>query len=331
MISYIIKRLLYMMFTIWLLSILVFIIIQLPPGDFLTSYIAAQSAQGTSIDQSQSAMLRQAYGLDKSVPEQYFLWFFKFIQGDLGPSFQWQFRPVSELLAERLPYTILLSLLTLTFTYLIAVPIGIYAATHQYSFADYSLSVIGFAGLATPNFMLALILMYILFRYFGLSVGGLFSPEYVGAPWSLGKVEDLARHLILPILVIGLGGTAGIIRVMRGTLLDELGKQYVITARAKGVPEGKLLFRYPVRVALNPIVSTIGWQLPRIISGETITAIVLALPTTGPLLYGALISQDMFMSGSIVMILGILTLVGTLISDILLVVVDPRIRFERKS
>ena len=331
MISYILKRLLYMIFTVWMLSVVVFIIIQLPPGDFLTTYIASAQAQGTAVDQSQAETLRKAYGLDKSLPEQYYLWFSKFIQGDLGRSFQWQFRPVSDLLAERLPYTIMLSLLTLIFTYLIAVPIGIYAATHQYSFADYMLSVIGFIGLATPNFMLALILMYIMFKYFGLSVGGLFSQEYANAPWSLAKVEDLARHMILPILIIGLAGTAGIIRVMRGTLLDELGKQYVITARAKGVPEGKLLFRYPVRVALNPIASTIGWQLPRIISGETITAIVLALPTTGPMLYQALISQDMFMSGSIVMILGILTLIGTLISDILLVMVDPRIRFERKG
>jgi peptide/nickel transport system permease protein len=213
MINYILKRLLYMIFTILLLSVVVFLVIQLPPGDFLTTYIASIQAQGTSVDPSQAEMLKREYGLDKSLPEQYGRWFFKFIQGDLGPSFQFQFRPVSELLAERLPYTILLSLMTLIFTYLIAVPIGIYAATHQYSFADYALSVIGFAGLATPNFMLALILMYILFRYFNLSVGGLFSPEFASAPWSLDKIFDLARHMILPILVIGLGGTAGIIRV----------------------------------------------------------------------------------------------------------------------
>ena len=330
MAGYIAKRLLYMAFTIWMLSIVVFIIIQLPPGDFLTSYIAAIQAQGTAVDPSAAEALRVQYGLDGSLVEQYIKWFTRFLQGDMGRSFAWQWRPVTDLLRERLPYSIMLSLFTLVFTYVVAVPIGIYAATHQYSLGDYVFSVIGFIGLATPNFMLALILMYAFFRYFGISVGGLFSPDFVGAPWSLAKLWDLFKHLWIPIIVIGMSGTAGLIRVMRGTLLDELSKQYVITARAKGVPEGTLLFRYPVRVALNPIVSTIGWQLPRIVSGETITAIVLALPTTGPLLFNALLSQDMFMSGSIVMLLGILTLVGTLLSDILLVIVDPRIRFERK-
>ncbi len=331
MLGYIVRRLLYMLFTIWLLSIMVFVIIQLPPGDFLTSYIAAIQAQGTAVDHSTAEALRVQYGLDGSLVEQYIRWFGKFIQGDMGRSFAWQWRPVTDLLRERLPYSVMLSLFTLIFTYAVAIPIGIYTATHQYSLGDYVFSVIGFIGLATPNFMLALILMYAFFRYFGISVGGLFSPEYVNAPWSVAKVWDLFQHLWIPIIVIGMSGTAGLIRVMRGTLLDELSKQYVITARAKGVPEGVLLFRYPVRVALNPIISTIGWQLPRIVSGETITAIVLALPTTGPLLFNALLSQDMFMSGSIVMLLGILTLIGTLISDILLVIVDPRIRFERKA
>jgi len=330
MAGYIARRLLYMIFTIWMLSIVVFIIIQLPPGDFLTSYIAAIQAQGTAVDSSAAEALRVQYGLDGSLLEQYFKWFTKFIQGDMGRSFAWQWRPVTDLLRERLPYSIMLSLFALLFTYVVAVPIGIYAATHQYSLGDYVFSVIGFIGLATPNFMLALILLYAFFRYFGISVGGLFSPDFVSAPWSLAKLWDLFKHLWIPIIVIGMSGTAGLIRVMRGTLLDELSKQYVVTARAKGVPEGTLLFRYPVRVALNPIVSAIGWQLPRIVSGETITAIVLALPTTGPLLFNALLSQDMFMSGSIVMLLGILTLVGTLLSDILLVIVDPRIRFERK-
>ena len=330
MAGYIARRLLYMIFTIWMLSIVVFIIIQLPPGDFLTSYIAAIQAQGTIGGSARRPRPARQYGLDGSVVEQYFKWFGNFIQGDMGRSFAWQWRPVTDLLRERLPFSIMLSLFTLVFTYAVAVPIGIYAATHQYSVGDYLFSVIGFIGLATPNFMLALILMYVGFAYFGVSVGGLFSPDFVSAPWSLAKLWDLFKHLWIPIIVIGMSGTAGLIRVMRGTLLDELSKQYVVTARAKGVPEGTLLFRYPVRVALNPIVSTIGWTLPRIVSGETITAIVLALPTTGPLLFNALLSQDMFMSGSIVMLLGILTLVGTLLSDVLLVIVDPRIRFERK-
>jgi peptide/nickel transport system permease protein len=331
MAGYLAKRIAYMLFTIWLLSIVVFIVIQLPPGDFLTSYLAAIQAQGTAVDSTMADNLRQVYGLDRSLPEQYFFWFSRFIQGDMGRSFQWGFRPVTDLLADRLAYTVLLSSMTLLLTYLIAIPIGIHVATHQYGLSDYLFSVVGFIGMATPNFMLALILMYIFFRYFGMSVGGLYSPQYASAPWSMGKAWDLMTHLWIPVLIIGLSGTAGLIRVMRGCLLDELSKQYVITARAKGVPEGTLLFRYPVRVALNPIISTVGWQLPRIISGETITAIVLTLPTTGPLLYQALISQDMFMAGSIVMLLGILTVIGTLISDILLVIVDPRIRFEKRG
>jgi peptide/nickel transport system permease protein len=331
MLGYIGRRLIYMAFTFWVLSVAVFIIIQLPPGDFLTSQIAALQALGGTVDESQVAALRKYYDLDAPMTVQYFRWFGRFLRGDMGRSFEWQQKPVIELLKERLPYTVLLSLFTLLFTYVVAVPIGIYSATHQYSLGDYAFSTVGLVGLATPNFMLALILMFFFFKYFGISVGGLFSSQYATAPWSLAKAWDLFRHLWIPIIVISMAGTAGIIRVMRGTLLDELGKQYVITARAKGAPEGKLLFKYPVRVAVNPIVSTIGWQLPRIVSGETITAIVLSLPTTGPLLYQALLSQDMFMAGSIVMMLSALTLIGTLLSDILLVVVDPRIRFERKA
>lgn len=248
----------------------------------------------------------------------------------MGQSFDWN-QPVINLVKERLPFTVLLSVFSLIFVCALALPVGIYVATNQYSFGDYFFSIVGFAGLATPDFMLALVLMFTFFKYFGLSVGGLFSSEYALAPWSLAKIWDLLQHLWFPIVVIGTAGTAGIIRVMRGILLDELGKQYVITARAKGSPEGRLLFKYPVRVAINPIVSTIGWQLPRIVSGATITAIVLSLPTIGPVLYGSLISQDMFMAGSFLMVLSGLTLIGTLLSDILLVVVDPRIRFERRE
>ena len=330
MIGYIAQRLIYAVVTFLFLSVVVFIIIQLPPGDFLTSYVARLEQEGSIIDEAEIEALKRDYGLEATPIEQYFRWFGRFVQGEMGRSFEWN-QPVERLLKERLPYTILLSLITLFFTYVVAVPIGIYVATNQYGISDYLFSVLGFAGLATPNFMLALILMFLFFKYFGLSVGGLFSSEYALAPWSLGKVWDLFTHLWVPIIVIGTAGTAGIIRVMRGTLLDELNKQYVITARAKGVAEGKLLFRYPVRMAINPIVSTVGWQLPRIVSGETIVAIVLSLPTTGPLLFKALISQDMFLAGSIVMFLGILTLIGTFLSDILLIVVDPRIRFEGKA
>ena len=330
MIGYIAQRLIYAVVTFFFLSVVVFIIIQLPPGDFLTSYVARLEQEGDIIDEAEIEALKREYGLDATPLEKYFRWFGRFLQGEMGRSFEWN-QPVERLLKERLPYTILLSLITLFFTYVVAVPIGIYVATRQYGFSDYLFSVLGFAGLATPNFMLALILMFLFFKYFGISVGGLFSSEYALAPWSLGKIWDLFTHLWVPIIVIGTAGTAGIIRVMRGTLLDELSKQYVITARAKGVTEGKLLFRYPVRMAINPIVSTVGWQLPRIVSGETIVAIVLSLPTTGPLLFKALISQDMFLAGSIVMFLGILTLIGTFLSDILLIVVDPRIRFEGKA
>ena len=248
----------------------------------------------------------------------------------MGRSFEWD-QPVSTLMAERLPLTIILSVATLFLTYLIAIPIGVYSALKQYSLFDYVFSTIGFIGLAIPNFMLALILLYLFFKYFGLSVGGLFSNEYATAPWSIGKVLDLISHLWVPMIVIGSAGTAGLIRVMRGSLLDELGKQYVVTARAKGVRERRLIFRYPVRIAINPIISTIGWQLPNIVSGETIVAIVLSLPTTGPLLFRALLSQDMYLAGSIVLLLGVLTLIGTFISDVLLLLVDPRISFEQKA
>ena len=248
----------------------------------------------------------------------------------MGESFIWE-APVTEIVGERLALTVTLSISTLILTYLIAIPIGIYSATHQYSVADYSFTTLGFVGLATPNFLLALILMFLFYRYFNWSVGGLFSPEYQLAPWSLGKVIDLLKHLPIPLLVIGTAGAASLIRIMRATLLDELSKQYVITARAKGVAERRLLFRYPVRVAINPVVSTIGWLLPETISGATLTAIVLSLPTVGPLLLRALEAQDMLLAGSMVMLLSALGILGTLISDLLLVVVDPRIRFERQA
>ena len=329
MLSYLLRRLVYMVISFWVLSIVAFVIIQLPPGDFLSSYIAKLHQSGTPTSEGQLEVAKKYYGLDAPLTTQYFLWVGRFVRGDLGRSFEWE-QPVEKLLKERLPFTLILALFTLIFTYVVAIPIGIYSATHQYTIADYIFSVTGFAGLAVPNFMFALILMVFAFRYFGISVGGLFSSEYLSAPWSIARVWDLLSHLWIPIIVIGTAGTAGLVRVMRGCLLDELRKQYVITARAKGVAERNLLFKYPVRVAINPIISTIGWTLPRIISGGTITAIVLGLPTTGPLLYKALISQDMFMASSIVAILGILTVIGTFLSDILLIVFDPRIRFGKK-
>jgi len=240
-----------------------------------------------------------------------------------------QNRTVAELISARLGWTIAISLITLVFTYVIAFPIGVYSAVHQYSWGDHLATGFGFIGIATPSFLLALVLMYLSYKTLGFNPSGLFSPEYKIAPWSLSRFVDMLKHLPIPVLVIGLAGTAGVIRVMRGCLLDELRKQYVVTARAKGVREGTLLFRYPVRVAINPLISTIGWTLPGIFSGAAVTAIVLDLPTIGNLLYTALLSQDTYLAGTIIMILSILTIAGTLISDILLVIVDPRIRFEK--
>jgi len=330
MLFYILRRFLYMIVILIALSVITFIIIQLPPGDYMTSYIMTLRASGQEIDEAMIASLRKQYGLDLPLYSQYFFWMWKILHGDLGRSFQWN-RPVNKLIAERLPLTVMISLFSLIFTYAVAIPIGIFSATHQYSIGDYFFTVIGFIGLAIPNFLLALVLMFLFYRYFGLSVGGLFSPPFVDAPWSASKFIDALKHLPVPIVVIGIAGTASLIRVMRGCLLDELRKQYVITARAKGVSERTLLFKYPVRIAINPIISTIGWTLPGIVSGETIIAIVLSLPTMGPLLFRALLSQDMYLAGSTVMFLTFLTVIGTLISDILLVWIDPRIRYEKSA
>jgi len=313
--------------TLLIISILSFVLIQLPPGDYLSSYIIRLREQGTTVGEAQIEALKREYGLDLPVSLQYFKWMGKVLRGDFGKSFQWH-KPVSELIGERLALTTFISLCTLLFTLAVAIPIGIYSATHQYSIGDYAFTTIGFVGLATPNFLLALILMFIFYKYFGFSPGGLFSREYMETAWSWARFIDLLHHLWIPVIVIGTAGTAGLIRVMRGTLLDELRKQYVITARAKGVGERKLLFKYPVRIAINPIISTIGWLLPAIVSGEAITAIVLNLPTTGPLLLQALLCQDMYLAGSFIMFLSFLTVIGTLVSDILLVWIDPRIRYR---
>ena len=323
--SYIVQRFLFMLLLLAMLTVAVFVIIQLPPGDFLSHYVTRLEAQGMFVDQEQTEQLRRIYGLDLPMHRQYLRWLRRIASGDLGMSLQWR-QPVSRLLADRLPYAVIVAVATLLFTYSVALPIGVYSATHQYSLTDYTVTTLGFIGLATPNFLLALILLFLGNRYLGLSIGGLFSIEYVDQPWSAAKLLDMLGHLPVPIVVIGTAGTAQLIRVLRSSLLDELSKQYVITARAKGLAESRLLFRYPVRVALNPVISTVGWILPEIFSGQVITAIVLSLPTIGPLLLAALVAQDMFLAGSLVMVTALLTLIGTFISDILLIAVDPRIR-----
>ncbi len=317
-----------MVLSLLVMTVVTFVIIQLPPGDYLTSYITELVSSGQKIDEAEIASLKRQYGLDLPLHRQYIKWVRGMLHGDFGRSLEWG-QPVSELIGERLLLTVVLNLSVVFFTFIVAIPIGIYCATHQYSIGDYGFTVIGFAGLATPAFLAALVVMVLAFKYFGLSVGGLFSPEYETAPWSVAKVVDLLKHLLVPMIIIGAANAAGLIRVMRGCMLDELRKQYVTTARAKGLSERKLLFKYPVRVAVNPIISTIGWLLPTIVSGGTIAAIVLSLPTIGPLLYRSLVSQDMYLAGSMIMFLAFLTIIGTFISDLLLVWVDPRIRFER--
>lgn len=328
MFSVIVKRLIWMIPTLFVISIISFTIIQLPPGDYLTSYITALQETGEEPDAAEIAALRERYALDEPVYIQYFNWLGGLIKGDMGMSFEWN-RPVNDLIGERLALTMIISIVTLLFTWAVAIPIGIYSAVKQYSFGDYLFTFVGFIGLATPNFLLALVFMYVGYSVFDVSAGGLFSAEYQNAPWSLTKFGDLLAHLWIPVIVIGTAGTAGLIRVMRGNLLDELRKQYVVTAQAKGLRRWKLLLKYPVRVALNPLISTVGWVLPSIVSGAVITAVVLDLPTTGPLLLRALMNQDMYLAGSMVMMLAVLTVIGTLISDLLLLWLDPRIRYGK--
>jgi peptide/nickel transport system permease protein len=315
--------------TLFAISIVSFVIIQLPPGDYLTSLVATMASTGETVDRAQLVALEQRYGLGQPIYVQYWKWISGILlRGDFGQSFEWN-QPVSSLIWGRLALTFVLSLSTLLLTWFIAFPIGIYSAVRQYSVGDYISTIIGYVGLAIPNFLLALVLMYIAFKYFNQSVGGLFSPEYVDAPWTLAKVWDMFKHLWIPVIIIGTAGTAGLIRIMRANLLDELHKPYVVTARAKGLSETKLLLKYPVRVALNPFVSTLGWTLPVLVSGAAIVSIVLSLPTAGPLLLRALMSQDMYLAGSFIMLLSTLTVIGTLISDILLAWLDPRIRYTQ--
>ena len=328
MIEYIVKRVLLLIPVMTVISIVIFVVIQLPPGDYLTNYIANLEQQGIDVTESEAASLRRTYGLDQGIAEQYFRWISNIIlHGDFGRSFAWN-KPVSALLWERVPLTIIISLITTIFIYAVSIPIGIYTATHKYSFFDYFWTFIGFIGLSVPGFLLALLIIWWTYSIFGISISGLFSQEYIAEPWSIGKVFDMLKRIWFPIIIIGMSGTAGLIRVMRGNLLDELQKQYVTTARAKGVPEKTVLYRYPVRIAVNPIVSTVGWVLPSVVGGEVLVSIVLNLPTTGPVLLKAVMFQDMYLAGSITLILSLLTVIGTLIADILLVWIDPRIRFS---
>ncbi len=325
MIWYIGRRILYLIPTLLIVSIIAFAVIQLPPGDFLASLI---SSAVETVDQAQVDALRQRYGLDEPVYVQYWKWISGIItKGDFGDSFEWN-RPVSDLIWERLGLTMVISLITLAFVWVVSIPIGIYSAVKKYTVGDYIVTVIGFIGLAIPNFLLALVLMYIAFRYFGQSVGGLFSPDYIDAEWSLDRVIDLLSHIWLPVIILGTAGTAALIRVMRANLLDELSKLYVDAARARGLSEVRLLFKYPVRVALNPLVSAMAWVFPALVSGSAITSIVLNLQTTGPLLYRSLQSQDMYLAGSLILLVSVLTIMGTLVSDILLAWIDPRIQLQ---
>ena len=324
MLSYIVRRSGQMLVTIFVISVIAFVVIQLPPGDFVNSYLATLSG-GNIVTEDAIAGLRAQFGLDENLLVQYWKWITNLLTGNMGISFQYQ-RTVADLLAERLPLTLAITIPTAIFVYLLAIPIGIYSAVRQYSPLDYIFSFIGFIGLAIPNFLFAIIAIYVSSRYFGGNVGGLFSPEYELAPWSLGKVLNMTQNMSIAVLIIGLSGTAATIRVMRGMLLDELSQAYVETARAKGLSEWRLIFKYPVRVAVSPVLSTIGFVLPHLISGTEITATVLNLPTTGPLLLNAVRSQDMFLAASIIFVLSILTVIGTFISDLLLVWADPRIK-----
>jgi len=312
-------------------SLLSFVVIELPPGDYVTSYIQELEATGLEVEQEQIALLKEQYGLNRPMIVRYALWMERILlHGDFGRSLEHQ-KSVNDILRDRLPMTITLSLLSTLVVFLVAIPIGVYSAIRQYSIFDYIWTFIGFIGLAVPPFLFALLLMFVVFLKTGISVTSLFSREFANAPWSFAKLIDMFKHIWLPLIVIAAAGTAGLIRVLRGTLLDELKKEYVTTARAKGLPEWKLLLKYPIRVALNPVVSTIGWILPRLVGGAMIVSMVLNLRTVGSVFLSAIQSQDMYLAGSIVLIISTLTIIGTFISDLLLAWLDPRIRFGEED
>ena len=325
MFGYLVRRLFIMVPTLLLISVLVFVIIQAPPGDYLTTYINELQSQGEAVDQAKIDFLRHQYGLDRSIVEQYLYWLGNLVQGDLGYSFEYNL-PVNEVVGDRLWLTMIVSAATIVFIWVVSFPIGIYSAVRQYSFGDYALTFVGFLGLATPSFLLALVLLYFANVTFGISIGGLMDPSYIDQPWSWGKFQSVLSHLWIPVLVIGLPGTAGMIRRLRANLLDELNKQYVVTGRAKGLPPGRLLVKYPLRISLNPFIADIGSLLPELISGSVIVSVVMSLPLTGPMLLDALRSQDMYLAGSFLMFMAFLTVLGVFISDIMLALLDPRIR-----
>lgn len=327
MLSYLIRRVLFALFTCWAISVLAFVIITLPPGDFVDAYISNLSASGSGISADQAEQLRAEYALDQPIWVQYARWMRLMLQGDLGMAMEWQ-RPVTEVIGDRLWLTMVVSFAAVILTWIIALPIGIYSAVRPYSPFDYLFTLLGFLGLAIPSFLLGLLVLYFGFVYFNANIGGLFSPEYIDAAWSWPKVVDLLKHLPVPAIILGIASMAQAIRIMRANLLDELRKPYVVTARAKGLSEWRAIWKYPVRVALNPFASTIGYTLPYVVSGSIIVSLVLGLPTVGPLLLRSLIAQDMFLAGAIVLLLGVLTVIGTLVSDLLLMWIDPRIRVE---
>lgn len=328
MLAYIARRIAIMIPTLLIISVIAFVIIQLPPGDFLTSYVAQLRQQGDIVDEAVIMRLKKRYGLGEPVYKQYLKWITGILfRGDWGQSMEWR-QPVKELIWERIGLTVLLSACTMVFSWLVSIPAGVYSATHQYSTSDYVITFLSFVGSGVPSFLIALIVMWLAMSQLGIGVGGLFSEKYMNAPWSWAKFVDMLKHLWMPLFILALGSTAGGIRTTRANLLDELNKPYVETARAKGLPERRVVWKYPVRVALNPFFSTIGWSLANLISGTTLVSMVLSLQTTGPLLLRALISQDMYLAGSFVLLLSTLTVIGTLISDIILAWVDPRIRME---
>ena len=325
MFNYLVRRVLVMIPTLVIISALVFFIIQLPEGDYLTSYIAELESQGEKVSEEKLQYLREQYGLNEHPVKQYFTWVLGLLQGDLGYSFEYNL-PVKDVVGDRLFLSFLVSFFTIVFTWVVAFPIGIYSATHQYSWTDHSLTFLGFLGLATPNFLLALVLLYFANVVFGTSIGGLMDEQYLNEPMSWEKFVSVLAHLWIPVVVIGTSGTAGMIRRLRANLLDELQKQYVVTARAKGLPPFRTLIKYPLRMSLNPFIADIGSLLPQVVSGAAIVSVVLSLPTTGPMLLDALRSQDMYLAGSFLMFLSMLTVVGMFLSDLALAALDPRIR-----
>ncbi len=330
MLQYLARRVAYMILTVWVISLVSFAVIQLPPGDFVETMVGRLAAAGGSASIPQlEQQLREEYGLDKPIHIQYLSWLKRIVvDGQYGFSFTYQ-KDASQIIFERLPVTFIISFLAILFIWIVALPIGIYSAVNKYTLGDYTATFVGFIGLAVPNFLLALVVMYVSYRYFGKATFGLFSPEYQTAPWSWGKVWDFLQHLWIPVIIIGSGGAAGLIRTMRANLLDELNKPYVETARSKGLPERRLLLKYPVRYALNPFVSTLGWILPGLVAGEVIVSQVLNLPTSGPILLDALLREDMYLAAGFILVLSSLTVIGTFISDLLLIWLDPRIRLMK--